>query len=566
MIRRLFARRRPAAFLCVLAGVLAAGCGRQNRALRAVDIFVNGRILTMDEEKPEAGAMAVGGGKILAVGTASEVKKVFPGARTIDLGGKRVMPGIIESHGHLLSLGESFVQLNLEGTPSPEAAVEKVKERLRQTPAGAWITGWGWDEGAWAKKYPTNKALSAAAPDNPVILRGLHGFASWVNKKALEIAGITARTISPPNGEILKDPQTGEPTGILMNKAQELVDKVIPSPGPGEIEKALELAQEECLKNGLTAVHEANTSRPMLEALRRMKSSNKLKIRVYSMIDGTDKQLVDSYLEKGPDIDTDCRLTVRSIKIFVDGALGSHGAAFLEPYSDAANVKGVIVTPEEGLSAITCRALKSGFQVAAHAIGDSANRITLNAFGRAIREVPEVKDHRLRLEHAQVTALEDIPKFAPLGSVVSMQPPHCTSDMPWAETRVGPERIKGAYAWRSFLKTGVHLALNSDFPGETLNPFWGMYAAETRQTPDGKPEGGWYPDQCLTRKETLRAYTVESAYAGFEEKVMGRIKKGMLADFIVLSDDILTMPSRKLLSLRVERTYVGGTPVFNMEH
>jgi predicted amidohydrolase YtcJ len=280
------------------------------------------------------------------------------------------------------------------------------------------------------------------------------------------------------------------------------------------------------------------------------------------MLDGTDKKLLEPFILNGPEIDPKQILTVRCIKIFIDGALGSRGAALLEPYSDAPDAKGVIVTSEDSLYQLTVQALKSGLQVAVHAIGDRANRIALNAFGRALAEVRGVKDHRLRVEHGQVVSLEDIPKFSPLGIVLSMQPPHCTSDMPWVEKRLGPERAKGAYAWRSFLNTGVHLALNSDFPGETLNPFYGMYAAETRQTPDGKPDGGWYPEQRLSRQEVLKAYTVESAYSGFEEGIKGKILPGMLADFIVLSDDILNIPSQRLLSLYVEKTYVSGKMVY----
>lgn len=541
---------------------LMACCGRQNTISQAEKIFVNGHILTMDESHPEAEALAIGQGKILAVGNSKTIKKSYPGADAIDLAGKTVMPGIIESHGHLLSLGQSFLELNLEGIATPEEAAEKVRQRALQTPAGAWITGWGWDEGAWAKNYPTDRVLSEAAPKNPVYLRGLHGFASWVNAKAMEVAGITSSTPNPPNGEILKEAKTHRPTGILTNKAQSAVEKHIPPPAPGQIEKALELAQEECLKNGLTTVHEANTTSEMLAAFRRLIKKDKLKIRIYAMLDGTDQNLIEPFLGKGPEIDPNRMLTIRCIKIFVDGALGSRGAAFLEPYSDAPGVRGVVVTPEDALYPLTVRALKSNFQVAVHAIGDLANRLTLNAFKRALEAVPAAKDHRLRVEHAQVVALEDISKFAPLGIVLSMQPPHATSDMAWAETRVGPGRIKGAYAWRSFLETGIHLTLNSDFPGETLNPFSGMYAAETRQTSDGKPAGGWYPEQCLTRKEVLRAYTIEAAYSGFEENIKGKIQPGMLADFIVLSDDISTLPPAKLLSLRVLQTYLGGKLVY----
>jgi hypothetical protein len=330
-----------------------------------------------------------------------------------------------------------------------------------------------------------------------------------------------------------------------------------------QVEKALILAVDECLKYGLTTVYEANTTAAMLDALRSLRNKGKLKCRIYVMLDGTDKRLLEPFILNGPEIDARQILTVRCIKIFIDGALGSRGAALLEPYSDAPDAKGVIVTSEDSLYQLTVQALKSGLQVAVHAIGDKANRIALNAFSRALAEVRGVKDHRLRVEHAQVVSLEDIPKFSPLGIIVSMQPPHCTSDMSWAEKRLGPERVKGAYAWRSFLNTGVKLALNSDFPGEALNPFYGMYAAETRQTPDGKPDGGWYPEQRLSRREVLKAYTVESAYSGFEEGIKGKILPGMLADFIVLSDDILSTSSQNLLSLRVEQTYVGGNSVYD---
>jgi predicted amidohydrolase YtcJ len=530
---------------------------------KAEKIFINGHIVTMDENNPEVEAIAVGEGKILLTGTTTEIKKNYPDTGIVDLKGKTVMPGIIESHGHLLSLGQSFLELNLEGIETPEKAVEMVRKRVEKTPPSEWIIGWGWDEGAWAKHYPNNKALSKVSPGNPVYLRGLHGFAGWANDKALKIAGINADSPDPPKGEIIKDKKTGKPTGILTNKAQDLLSKHIPPMSLLQIERALQLALDQCAANGLTTVHEANTSSKMLKALGSMKKKKKLNIRVYVMLDGTDKNLVESFFKKGPGIDRHHMLIIRCIKIFVDGALGSRGAALIKPYSDAPGVTGVIVTPEEALYGITVQSLKSGFQVAVHAIGDLANRITLKAYQRALKQVPDVKDHRLRLEHAQVVALEDINKFAPLGIVLSMQPPHCTSDMLWAETRVGPERIKSAYAWRSFLNTGVHLTLNSDFPGETLNPFYGMYAAETRQTPEGNPKGGWYPEQCLTRKEVLPAYTFEAAYSGFEENIKGKIKTGMLADFIILSDNILTVPSKKLLSIKVIKTYVGGNQVFN---
>jgi predicted amidohydrolase YtcJ len=543
--------------------VVVFGCGQRRHPPRAEKIFINAHIVTMDEENPEAEALAVGQGKILSVGSTKKIRDSFPGVEAIDLDRKTVMPGIIESHGHLLSLGQSFLELNVEGITKPQEVVEAVKKRVEETPPGQWITGWGWDEGAWARNYPRNDELSQVSPENPVYLRGLHGFACWVNDKALDVAGITAKTPDPPNGTILKHAESGKPTGILSNEAQELVTRHIPPLTQEQIEKALQMAIEECLKHGLTTVHEARTTTAMLEAFQSLLKKDKLRSRIYVMLDWTDEDLIESYFQKGPEVDPEQMLAVRCVKIFVDGALGSRGAAMMEPYSDAPGEKGLIVTSEHEVYRLTSRALKSGLQVAVHAIGDRANRITLNAFRRAIKGVPETKDHRLRVEHAQVVALEDIPKFAPLGLVLSMQPPHCTSDMPWAETRVGPDRIRGAYAWRSFLDSGVHLTLNSDFPGETLNPFYGMYAAMTRQNPEGKPEGGWYPDQCLSREEVLKAYTVEAAFSGFTEDINGRILPGMLADFIVLSDDILSIPVREFLSLQVEQTYLCGNLVFH---
>jgi len=549
----------PLGILLVLVSVCEIACQSSAGADR---IFINSRVLTMDSAFPAAAAFAVGGGRIVAVGADEQIRGVYPRLRPEDLGGKTVMPGIIESHVHLLSLGQSFLELNLEGAATPEEAVRRVKERAAQTRAGEWITGWGWDEGAWARNYPSHAILSRAAPDNPVWLRGLHGFAGWANAKAMEIAGIGRATPDPPKGTVLKDPKTGLPTGILLNDAQTLITRHIPPLSQALVEKALTLAGEECLKYGLTTVHEANVSKPMLDALRSLAGKGQLKSRVYCMLDVTDKELIEPFLQHGPEIDAAHWLTIRCIKIFADGALGSRGAALFEPYSDAPGTQGQLTTSQEDIHGLTFRALKAGMQVAVHAIGDRANRITLDAYESALKENPQAKDPRLRVEHAQIIALQDLRRFTQLGIIASMQPPHCTSDMPWAENRVGPERIKGAYAWRSFLNAGVRVTLNSDFPGETPNPFWGMYAAETRQSPEGKPEGGWRPEQRLTRKEVLRAYTVDSAYAGFEEGFKGRIAPGMLADFIVLSDDISTVPAKGLLSLKVEKTYIGGNLVY----
>jgi len=551
--------------MCISLLALLSACGGGGGLPDVETVYVNGHVVTMDEAQPEAGAFAVGGGMFVAVGTTDEIRSAYPDADVVDLGGRTVMPGIIESHGHLLNLGRSFMRLNVMGVETPEEAVDMVRARVAETPPGEWITGWGWDDGAWAQNYPGNEALSRVSPDNPVFLSGLHGFAGWANKKALEISGITTETPNPPNGEILKDPRTGRPTGILTNRAQDILSRQIPELTHEQMERAFTLAFDECLRYGLTSVHDAHIFTDDLKALRTMKAKNMLKIRLYTMIACTDEELLGSFLESGPEIDPDNLLTNRCIKVFVDGALGSRGALMAEPYSDAPDVTGVTTTPEDALYDLSVRALESGMQIAVHAIGDRANRLTLDAFERAFKQVPSATGHRFRIEHAQVMGKGDIERFEPMGIIASMSPPHATSDMLWAETRVGPERITRAYAWRSFLDTGVHLALNSDFPGETLDPFYGMYAAETRQSPDGQPPGGWYPEQCLTRDEALRGYTVEGAYAGFEEDIKGRIRTGMLADFVVLSDDILAVPSRGLLNMKALQTYVGGRLVYDAE-
>jgi predicted amidohydrolase YtcJ len=556
---------KPIYFLVCIFLLLSVACEETPSSSPADTIYINGHVVTMDTKNPEVEAFAVGQGKILSIGNSEEIASAYPEADVVDLERKTVMPGIIESHGHLLSLGQSFLELNVEGIKTPGEVILKVNERVGNAPAGEWITGWGWDEGAWAKNYPDNQELSAISPENPVYLRGLHGFACWANAKALELAGIDKDTPNPENGEVIKNPQTGIPTGILTNEAQDLLTRHIPPITVSQTEKALKLAIAECLKYGLTSIHEARTTKKMLEAFRSLRDKRELYSRIYVMLDCTEQDLIETYFESGPVLDPENLLTIRCIKIFVDGALGSRGAAMLEAYSDAPDVKGLVVTPEDEVFRLSKRALQSGLQVAIHAIGDHANRITLNAFQRALEENLNVKDHRFRLEHAQVVAVEDIPKFAPLGVVLSMQPPHATSDMPWAETRLGPERIKGAYAWRTFWDSGVHMTLNSDFPGETLDPFVGMYTAMTRQTPEGDPEGGWYPEQCLQRDEVLKGYTVEAAYSGFEENIKGKIVPGMLADFIILSGDILNIPIKEFLNLKVEQTYLGGELIYERQ-
>jgi predicted amidohydrolase YtcJ len=529
-------------------------------------LLLNAHVVTMNDKQPSAQAIAIQGDRILWVGSTDEAKRRYPKtSRTVDLQGATVLPGIIDAHTHLINLGESLVRLNLKDIPTEREIIERVKQRAGSAAPGEWILGWGWDEGKWASNYPTNQALSAATPNNPVFLVGLHTFAAWANQRALALAGVNKETKDPENGKILRDEKTGEPTGILLNRAQELVAKHIPPMTLVQAKRAMQLAARECIRHGLTSVHEAKVTPLMVQAFHEMVSEGRMPLRVYAMLDGADKDLVDEWLKRGPEIDPHHLLTIRSFKLFADGALGSRGAALLEPYSDAPQTKGVMTTPESEVYGLTRRALQAGFQVCTHAIGDAANRSVLNAYEQAEKEVPDAHDPRLRIEHAQVLAPEDIPRLAKLGVIASMQPTHCTSDMPWAEKRLGPERVKYAYAWRSVKDSGAHLPLSSDFPGETLNPFNGIYAAITRQDPQGNPAGGWHPEQKLTLEEALRGYTVEAAYSEFEESDRGSIEKGKLADLTVISKDITKIPPPEILSIQVLKTFVGGKVVYDAD-
>ena len=530
-------------------------------------LLFHGNVITMNPAKPSVQAIAVAGDRITWVGSDKEAQKLFPATRQIDLRGATVMPGLIDAHTHMLELGKSLLRLNLKDVATEEEIVERVRQRAASARPGEWILGWGWDEGKWASHYPNNAALSQVSPENPVFLVGLHSFAAWVNKKALTVAGISASTKDPENGKILHDEKTLEPAGILLNRAQDLVERQIPPMTLAQTKKAMDLAAQECIRNGLTSVHEARVSGIMIQAYRELLREGKLPVRVYAMLDGSDKALVDEWLARGPEIDPNHRLTIRAFKLFADGALGSRGALLLEPYSDAPQVKGEATTSEAGIYSLTHRSLQKGFQVCTHAIGDAGNRATLDAYQQALDEQPPAHDPRLRIEHAQVLAPPDILRFSQLGVIPSMQPTHATSDMPWAERRVGPERIRGAYAWQSLLKTGVHLPLSSDFPGETLNPFYGIYAAITRQDPQGNPAGGWFPEQRLSLDQALRGYTNEGAYAEFEEKQKGSIEPGMLADFTVIDQDIVRLAAtpKDILSVRVTRTFIGGKLVYDAD-
>ncbi len=528
---------------------------------KAEIVFLNGNIYTLDENLPVAEAMAIKGEKILSVGSNEKIKeRIERDTKVIDLKGKTVVPGFIDAHVHFFSYGSSLKELNFVGTKSISEIVEIVKSNLSNFKPGEWITGHGWDHEDWEKKeFPTYREISEITPENPVYFTRVDGHAGWANKKAMEIAGITKETEDPPGGKIIRD-EKGEPTGVFIDSAQSLIEKHIPEKSREWKKDAILKAQEECIKLGLTEVHEAGTPEEIIDIYRELIKEGKLKIKIYAMLSGAEH--FEKYKGKTPVIREGGKLTIRAVKLFMDGALGSRGAALFQPYSDDPNNTGLLLMDEEKLYQITKSALKRGYQVCVHAIGDKANFLTLNAFERAIKETG-VKDHRLRVEHAQVVRTEDMHRFSELGVIPSMQPTHATSDMYWAEKRLGSERAKGAYAWKSIMKKGAKIAGGSDFPVENPNPLWGFFSAITRYDHNGWPQGGWHPDEKMTREEALKCFTVNAAYSAFEEDLKGSLKPGMLADFVVLSKDIMTIPEMEILKTEVLMTVIDGEIVYS---
>ena len=530
-------------------------------------VLVNGTVYTLNENKPTAQAVSISGGRIAAIGTTEDILAgAGAGTRVVDLHGKSVVPGFIDAHGHLINLGLSLLRLNFVGTKNYQEIVDAVAAKAESLPEGEWITGRGWDQNDWPEKtFPNHAPLSGRSPYNPVALTRIDGHAMLVNAKALELAGIDRETADPPGGRIVRD-ETGAATGVLVDRAQGLVARHIPPDTEAARREAMALAIRECLKYGLTSVHDAGVSGADIELYKAMIDDDEFDLRVYAMIRATDVSTVDRYFESGPLIAYGGnRLTVRSLKAMMDGALGSRGAALFDPYTDDPGNTGLQMMPTDELAALTVRALEAGFQVNTHAIGDKGNHETLDAYQTALR-TPSVKEKarnaRLRIEHAQVVALNDIPRFAALGVIPSMQATHATSDMYWAEDRLGGNRIAGSYAWRRFLDSGSRIANGSDFPVESPNPLWGFYAAITRQDHEGWPEGGWRPGQRMTRAEALKSFTLDAAYAAFEDGLKGSIEPGKLADIVVLSADIMKIQPAQILETEVVMTILGGKIVY----
>jgi predicted amidohydrolase YtcJ len=531
-------------------------------------ILLNGNVITVDDQQPQAQAVAIEEGLILAVGGNNDIEQ-YRGEETIvlDLEGKTVVPGLVDAHLHFPNIGADRSQLvELDDTRSLDEALAVVQRRARDLPPGEWLTGSGWHLGNWGtNSWPTAADLDRVVPNNPVAFVGMHSHTSWLNTMALEAANITSNRPDPDDGIIQRD-ESGAPTGILIENAQWIVREVIPArqqePLTERIKKSIALAHS----YGFTGTHDIGTSLEAVDAYRQLIAAGEMPFRVNAVVRiWNTGAVLDSLLARGPVIaEGDHRLTARSIKMSIDGALGARGAAMLAPYSDEPEATGVIRVQPDTLYAILMRALPNGFTAAMHAIGDRGNRIVLDAVGRVLRENP-VADHRMRVEHAQIMAPEDIPRFAEFDLIASFQWIHATLDMPWAEDRVGPERILGAYAWRTFLEHGIRIVGGSDEGARTFSPFTGIHAAVTRQDRDGNPSGGWHPSQRLTRLEALKSYTLDAAYTSFEEDVLGSVTPGKFADLTVLSNDIMSIPAAEILETQAVMTIVGGEIVFDRE-
>ena len=506
--------------------------------------------------RPDAEAVAIKGDRILFVGTRDDAEK-FRGDQTEvrDLSGATVLPGLIESHVHLENLGASLERVNLVGVKTEAEAVARVVERATAVPKGEWIIGWGWDEGAWASKYPDLRMLSERIPEHPVLLHGLHTFASWGNRLALEQAGITAETANPAGGEIRKD-QRGQPTGIFLNSATRLVERAIPSATDAQVEARIAAALNTLAAAGYVYVQEAGAGAAVMRAIERMRGAARLPLRLDAMLAAREPELLDEWLKRGPDTDDADHVVLRSVKAFYDGAMGSRGAFFLEDYSDRPGHRGVGGADYGFDPTRLAQMAKAGFQLVVHAIGDRANRETLDLFDRV------AKGSRPRIEHAQVVNASDMPRFAAIGAIASMQPSHAVEDMPWAEARIGPERIKGAYAWRSLRRAGAPLAFNSDLPATDFSIFYGLHSAVTRKDKHGEPATGWRTDERLTIEEAIRGWTTWAVRAVFQESKAGTIAVQRRADLTVLDmDPFQTDPSR-LLDGKVLATIVDGKVIY----
>jgi predicted amidohydrolase YtcJ len=523
-------------------------------------LFVGGVVHAQDDAKRLE--IAVADGRIVALVPPDQVAPWRHEAReVVDLRGAHVYAGFTESHGHLLGYGEALEEVDLGDTTSFGEVVRRVSAAARRLPSGAWVQGRGWDQNLWSdREFPSHNALSAAVPNHPVLLRRVDGHAVLLNARALALAGITASTPDPPGGRILHD-RDGAPTGVLVDDAVELAEKVLPVPSAADIERRLLLAGRRLAAFGITEIHDAWVSAAELAALRRLQSERRLPLRVYVMLAGSDDALLDAELRHGPWRSDDGMLTIRAVKLFADGALGSRGALLSAPYADEPGTRGLEVTPLARLESVVTRAVAAGFQPCIHAIGDAAVTRVLDIYERDVGA--HAAAVRPRVEHAQIVRPADVPRFAALGVIASVQPTHCTADMPWAPQRLGEVRIAWAYRWHSLLAAGARLCLGSDVPVSSPDPRLGMWAAVTRRPPGGTPTTGWNLPEALTFEQALAGYTSWAAYAGFEDGWRGSIAPGHAADFTVFDRDLKVGAPAAILQAKVLRAVVAGRDSFS---
>jgi predicted amidohydrolase YtcJ len=540
-------------------------------------IITGGKIYTMNDQQPSVEAVAVVGNRIVYSGTGAGVKE-FQNEKTkvYDLQGKTMTPGFIEGHGHIMGLGYNEMNLDLMDVTSYDEMVQRVKEAVAKAEPGQWILGRGWHQDKWEVKpkkmikgFQTHQQLSEVSPNNPVFLRHASGHAGFANAKAMQLAGVnqlsveTLKQTVQEGGEIIRD-ELGNPTGLFNERAQILIAQHIPENTEETDTQALELAIKACLRSGITSFHDAGASRSSIELFKKFKQQGKLDIGLYVMVTGFDPKLVYESFRNGPIIDSLGNLTIRSIKLNCDGALGSRGAWLLEPYSDRTDFHGMATLSMDTVLKVSREGLNYGFQICSHAIGDRANQEILDRYEAAFTENSvKAKDVRYRIEHAQHLASSDIPRFAKLGVIPAMQAVHLSSDRPWAIDRLGEKRIKeGAYMWQSLLKSGAKIVNGTDVPVEPINPIASFFASVTRQTLKGEPEGGYEPAEKMTREQALRSYTLDAAYGAFEEKIKGSIEVGKLADFTIFSQDIMAVTDKELLTTQVAATVVGGKVLY----
>ncbi|MEL6650400.1 MAG: amidohydrolase [Bacteroidota bacterium] len=527
-------------------------------------VLRNAHIYTVNEAQPTAEAIAIKADTIMFVGSEADAEALIgPLTDVKDMEGLTIVPGFIESHAHFLGIGKLKSEIDFAGTTSYNEIITLVYDAVQEAEPGEWITGRGWHQSKWdnlpemmVQGFPTHHLLSAISPDNPVYIRHASGHAALANAKAMEIAGITAETTFDETGEVIKG-LDGEPTGLMNEEAESLVTQHMPLP-ESELEVWAAAAAKECLANGITTVHDAGVGTESLDLFERLLEDENLPVRLYVMLNGKDQEQLDDWYERGPLLDK--YLTVRSIKCYADGALGSYGALLLKPYTDAPHELGNPDQPFPVITAISKDALEYGFQVCTHAIGDRANQEVLNSYQTAMEAKPnKAEDHRFRVEHAQHLDLGDIPRFAELGVIASMQGIHMSSDRPWAINRLGMQRIvDGAYVWQKLLESGAKVINGTDAPVEPVSALACFYASISRKTLKGTPVGGYEADQRMSRAQALRSYTLDAAYGGFQENEKGSIEVGKLADLTVLSQDIMEVPAEDILNTQIKYTIVGG--------